>query len=401
MDEETKMQSAARYWWPLAAGVLALAVIYIVPGKAAAMAAIVVLSAIWALTARRGRGTPGESGERQTSADARNSSRELITDSAGQVEDQLEHIESDLAQVRQLLGDAVSDLGESFKGLEAATRQEEESVRGIIADFSAASDDAGDSMSFRKFSNETSHILENFVNNILEVSKGSIELVNKLEDMGGQITAVVGLLDDIKDITEQTNLLALNAAIEAARAGEAGRGFAVVADEVRKLSKKTSIFSDEIRGVVASAQKTMGSASEVAASLASKDMNVALSSKRRVEDMMGKVQQLNQHIEGALSHVESMAEEVRHRVGQGVRGLQFEDMVAQLLVHVGRRVNSLREFVTMTQSGLALDEEAGDAQAAELKRLQDLAGTLRANFAALERKTVEHMKLDTGEVELF
>ena len=108
--------------------------------------------------------------------------------------------------------------------------------------------------STRKNAESGARLVGQVVNSINNVNTVANRLQSNMNDLGKQAESIGEVLNVISDIADQTNLLALNAAIEAARAGEAGRGFAVVADEVRKLAEKTMEATQEVGQRIASMQ---------------------------------------------------------------------------------------------------------------------------------------------------
>ncbi|HEX7635563.1 MAG TPA: methyl-accepting chemotaxis protein [Noviherbaspirillum sp.] len=162
----------------------------------------------------------------------------------------------------------------------------------------------------------------------LETVIGSkAELLNNVRSLSAATAELKELSDEVRKIAAQTNLLAINASIEAARAGQAGRGFAVIAEEVRKLSQLSADIGTRITHRMTEVSGAMNITLEVASRAAHQDREAITASGGVVEDVLGHVRELARSTENMRSRGNSIRDDVERLL----IALQFQDRIRQIL----------------------------------------------------------------------
>lgn len=172
----------------------------------------------------------------------------------------------EVAQACEEVAEASTDIASSATEISGSVREQNEATEraaSAITEMSASVEDVSNqnaaavraTKAAGEHSKHGQDIVTNTIGNIQEIDQIVRSASTALEALGDRTAAVGQIMDVIRDIADQTNLLALNAAIEAARAGEHGKGFAVVADEVRKLAERTTNATKEVTESITAIQE--------------------------------------------------------------------------------------------------------------------------------------------------
>lgn len=291
------------------------------------------------------------------------------------------HIRHDLERARIVTRDATARIDRSFRGLQEATTAQREALHQVTEAFHTENASAPSG-----FASQSDALLRQFVDEIVRVSRDSMRMLEQLTDLSGKVDEITGCADAIDRLARETRFIAFNARIETHRAGDAGRTFKVVADEVKRLANASASLSNQIRRSVSACQTELTSARKTSTGLASHDMSHAIDSHRGLITAIGKLDNINQDLD-------KMLESVTTNVSEAVRALQFEDMVAQILNATASRIDRLAELAISAVHVVERGQN-GDRVGPMQEIIAELSG-LGARLA------VQQESMDQGSVELF
>lgn len=316
---------------------------------------------------------------------------------------ELGSVDEELVRVDKLLREAIQVLAENFEQLSKMSAQQQDIVISILKHNDK--DGHGETINVQKFVDEASGLLDHFIQLLADIGQQGMGTVNLIDDMVSHLDGIFELIADVNLLANQTNLLALNASIEAARAGEAGHGFAVVAEEVRNLSARSTSFNEQIKERVNNAKEAVDNVRQMASGIASQDTKKAMQAKEQVNEILSHVSNLDSLYTRKINEMSVVTKSITSSVDNAVRSLQFEDICTQSLSAAGQTVSNLKDFSGQLRTVLAEND-----QAQELPTLEQLVARLRTLNTHIElqcqqwtqqHKAVTAESMDSGDVDLF
>lgn len=250
-------------------------------------------------------------------------------------------LRKEIHSVVQQTEQAANTISNSFQAVISKASLQARQAMDLLEGTQGAADE-GSPQSLKDFIRVSDDRLTKMADEVVRVADLSVQMVKELDGVQNRTQAIDGFLLDVEKLADQTSLLALNADIEAARVGEHGRGFSVVAQEVRRLSQRSHEFSDRIRQhlkeVKVGLNKTYGDMRTLSAA----DMEHALKIKDDVIQLTHALEGKNREVAETVGRINTISREITRDVENVVMSLQFHDITSQKLTGMLEPMDDLR-----------------------------------------------------------
>ncbi|HXI10565.1 MAG TPA: HAMP domain-containing methyl-accepting chemotaxis protein, partial [Thermodesulfobacteriota bacterium] len=311
-----------------------------------------------------------------------------ITDSSNHLASASEQLSSSSVQISEGAD------RQSSQTSQVATAMEE--MNATVIEVAKSSQQASDSArTAQDIASKGGDVVTQAISAMKEVAESTSVTADTIKRLGRSSEEIGTIVSVINDIADQTNLLALNAAIEAARAGEQGRGFAVVADEVRKLAERTTKATKEISGMIKTIQNETGKAVDAMDAGTDKVEN-GVKLANQAGDALKQIVTGVENVTDMISHIATSAEEQSSTTDEITRNMDSIAEVAKsnvaAIAEVSNATNELAHLATELKELVANFRISKDSGTHELKVISGTSGKKHTPSKEAKSRSASHLR---------
>lgn len=309
----------------------------------------------------------------------------------------------ELSALSSLIEDNAAGVSQQFLGIAANTTRQTEIIQSLISDTSQIEIN-GEAFTLSDVASGLQDSMSSLVGKILFLSSRGMTMVYALEDVMAEMREVTASISQIEKINSRTNLLALNAKIEAAHAGAAGRGFSIVANEVRELAAHTNAISTELKDRVRKVSTGLTDSFSLLKEISTIDMSEenVLTNERIKMIIQGLLEQ-HARFADVLGSTSTMTEQVTGEINAAVTRMQYHDRATQCLQNISSVLSVVAQSINEARNNPTISPQDVTQRLDKVVTLGDMRRRVMARIKgeALPPESPPISGVQTPDIELF